>query len=191
MKVEPLAATYSRALVELASGADRLEPMMEEVRFLSSLYRLEREFRIFMEYPSIGTRAKIEALERIFRGKLDDLLLNFLEILLEKKRQFLLPEIFSHCEVLYDELAGRVHVAAITAVPIDPPHRDRLVKVLQGRLKKNVVLENQVQPEVLGGLILRIGDLGADNSIRRERATIAGRGGSGKTGSELVQGNQP
>lgn len=189
MNIDPLAITYTRALVELAREADRLRPVLEEIRFLGSLLREVGDFRAFLEIPSIDVGAKREVLERAFRGKLDDLTVNFLELILDKKRQFLLPQIFAAMEDLYDEEVGRAHVKAVTAVPLEPALKDEIARVLQARYGREVILVNVVRPEVLGGLVLRWRDLVADGSVRTALEKI-GRGmESSKLGSELVHEN--
>jgi len=189
LKIEPVAVTYAKALVELASEADTLQPILEEIRFLSGLLDDEPDFRVFIESPAIDSEAKRKSLENIFRGKMSDLLLNFLVILIEKKRQFLLPQVLDRCEALYNELTGQESVVATSAVPLNQEQRERLEKALKGKLKKNVVLENRVRPEILGGLVLRYGDIVADGSIRTALEKMGGQMASGKLGSELVHEN--
>jgi F-type H+-transporting ATPase subunit delta len=188
----PLAITYARALMELAAKADRLRPVLEEVRFLGGLYRENRDLRTFIEIPSIGSKEKCEALERIFRGRLDDLVLDFLVVAVQKNRQFLLPEIFAECEELYDQAVGRIHVKAITAVPLEPSEKEALVKAIEERVKGevSVVLVNKVDPEVLGGLVLRYHDRVTDASIATALDEIARRLKRNMFGSELVHENQ-
>jgi F-type H+-transporting ATPase subunit delta len=190
LKVEPLSVTYARALVELASEANHLRPVLEEVRFFGGLLRQERSLRTFIEIPSISSRAKRDVLERTFRGKIDDLVLDFVELVVQKNRQFLLLEIFAEVEVLYDQAVGRVHVEATSAVDMPDPLAAELTGILTKKLQKTVVLVNRVRPEILGGLVIRYGDLVADNSIRTALEKISNNMYSHKPGSELVHENQ-
>jgi F-type H+-transporting ATPase subunit delta len=189
LKIEPLSVTYARALVELAREAGRLDTVLEDVRFLRELLSTNHEFRIFLESPSIGSRAKQESLDRAFRGKLDDLTLNFLDLVVKKKRHFLLPEIFAECELLYDQAVGRVQLEAVTAVPLSKPRQEELAAAVKGKLLRKVVLVNTVRPEILGGLIIRQGDFVADGSIRTALSRVAEKLKSRKLGSELVHEN--
>ncbi len=191
MKIEPLAVTYSRALMELAQAAGRLRPVLEEIRSIGDLFRRDREFRIFIESPGIEAADKRKVLDAVFRGKADDLVVDFLELVVEKKRQFLLPEIFAECEVLYDAAVGRVRAEATSALPLDEAMRKDLVAALEAKLHKTVVLEEKVRPDILGGLIIRVGDEVADGSIRSALASIAARLESTRIGSEFVHENQP
>jgi F-type H+-transporting ATPase subunit delta len=186
----PLAITYARALMELARAADRLRPVLEEVRFVGGLYRTERDFRTFLEIPSINSKEKEAFLERTFRGRVDDLVLDFLAVVVAKKRQFLLPDIFAECEELYDQAVGRIHVQAISAVALDEGEKAALVKEIGRRSKMDVVLVNKVRPEVLGGIVLRYHDRVSDDSVRTALDGIARCIGRNQFGSELVHENQ-
>ncbi len=188
MKIEPVSVTYARALIDLAAPK-RLEPVMEDVRFLAKLIREDREFRAFIESPSIGAARKRVALDKVFRGKLDDLALDFVELVVLRRRQALLGEIFASCETLYDAAVGRIQAEATTAVPLSAERRDAIAADLGKKLGKNVVLHNSVRPEILGGLILRYGDLVADDSVKTSLTRIAGRLLARRPGSELVHEN--
>jgi F-type H+-transporting ATPase subunit delta len=191
VRIDPLAVTYARALVELAREAGRLEEVIEEMRFLGRLLAEDRDLRTFIESPGISVEDKRGVIERALRGKLDDLVLDFLGVLLGKKRQLLLREVFAACEVLYDEVMGRVRVEAVTAVPLDPGLRDELTALLGTKLGKTVILENVVRPEVIGGLVIRYGDRVADDSVQAAIERIGRRLEDTKIGSELVHENQP
>jgi len=185
----PLAITYARALMELAREKDRLRPVLEEVRFVGGLYRDERMFRTFVEIPSISSKDKKAALERMFRGRIDDLVLDFLIVVVEKNRQFLLPDIFAECEELYDQAVGRVHVQAVTAVPLEEGEKKALTEELERRAKRTVILVNKVRPDVMGGLVLRYHDIVMDDTVRTALDEIGRRLKRNMFGSELVHEN--
>jgi F-type H+-transporting ATPase subunit delta len=185
----PLAVTYARALMELATEADRLRPVLEEIRVLGGLYREQPDLRTFVEIPSISSKEKREALERIFRGRMDDLVLDFFIVVVEKKRQFLLPDIFAECEELYDRAVGRIHVQAITAVPLDEKEKESLKKEIERRAKMTVMLVNKVRPEILGGVVLRYHDIVTDDSVRTALDEIGRKIERNMFGSELVHEN--
>jgi len=186
MKIEPLSVTYARSLMELAEQSKKLRPILEEIRFVGGLFRENPEFRVFVESPKIPLRVKRETIDRAFKGKLDDVVVNFLQIVVQKKRQQLLGEIFAECELLYDASVGRIHVDATTAVPLGDDRKKDLGTLLSRKLKKDVVLVNTVRPEILGGLVLRYGDLVADDSVKSALDKVAGRMKAHKLGSELV-----
>ncbi len=173
--------------MELAAKDGRLRPVLEHIRVLAGLYRDQRDFRVFIESPGIEAAEKERVLEAALRGKVDDLVVNFLELVIKKGRQFLLPEIFAECEVLYDAEVGRVRVEATSAVALDEGLRRELVEILEAKLHKTVVLQERVRPDLLGGLVIRVGDQVADASVRTALARIASRLDSARIGSETVK----
>jgi len=189
LKADPLSVTYARALVELAVEADRLRPVLDEVRAFAGLLRDQKDLRVFIESPAISGGSKRQVLERSFRGKMDDLVLDFIELVVQKHRQFLLLDIFAYVEVLYDQVVGRVHVEATSAVELPDSIKEELTGVLGVKLARTVVLVNKVRPEILGGLVLRYGDLVADSSLKTSLEKITHNLYSHKPGSELIHEN--
>ena len=175
--------------MELAVKADRLRPVLEEMRVLRGLFKDIRDFRTFLETPSIDHRAKRDVLERSFRGRMDDLVLDFFQIVVAKGRQFLFPEIFEECEYLYDLEVGRIHVEAVTAAPLDESLRAQIVESLIQRAHREVILVSKVRPEILGGLVLRFRDLVFDGSVQTALEKIARQMESTKIGSEFIHEN--
>lgn len=186
----PLATTYAKALMELARAAGRLRSILEEVRDVAAIYRENPEFRTFLEIPSIGVGAKRDVLERVFGGKLDELLLHFLIVVVEKKRQFLLPDMFAECEELYDQEVGRIHVEVTTAVPLDEVEKAALDTALEKKAQRPVIIVNKVRPEVLGGMIIRYHDRVTDASVGTALDDIGRRLKRNRFGSEMVHENQ-
>ena len=191
MVIDPLAFTYARALLDLARAPDRVRPVLDELRVLGKLLADEREFRVFIESPAINIQAKKDLIERVLRGKLDDLVVDFLGLVIAKKRQSMLGGMLAAYEELYDREVGRVHVETITAVPLEPEVEAQLVEVLKGRMGTNVVLRKSVKPEIVGGIILRYADRAADGSVRTVLENLRVRLEHPDLGSELVHENQP
>jgi F-type H+-transporting ATPase subunit delta len=189
LKTDPLSTTYARAFIELAEEQKALEAVIPEVRLLGGLFREDRLLRTFIESPRISIGVKKGLIDRVFRGKLSDLTVNFLQLVVAKRRQAFLAGILSESEVLYDKAMGRVHVEATTAVPLSPGGQEGLVAALKRSLGKEVVLQNRVRPEILGGLIIREGDYVADSSVRTALARIENRMLAHKPGSELLHEN--
>jgi F-type H+-transporting ATPase subunit delta len=191
VKIDPLAMIYSRALMELARKADRIRPVLEEVRAFAGLFRANRDFRTFLETPSIARTAKREVLERSLRERMDGLVLDFLQVVVDKDRQFLLPQIFEACELLYDQEVGRIHVEAITAVPLEDSVVAAIDKELERRAHREVIVVRKVRPEIMGGMILRYRDLAFDGSVRTALEKIGRKMESTKIGNESIHENQP
>ena len=198
MKVEPLSVTYARALFETAQADGNLPQALEEIELVAALIREHAEFRIFLEVPSIPVRLKVEALDRVFRGKLLDSVANFLEVVVTRRRQDQLLGIAAQLRDLYNREIGRVEAEAVTATPLGPDRtrelaeelRLRIPQVLGGARKMETFdIHNTVKPEILGGLIVRFEDWVLDASIQSQIETLSRRMLAQKPGSEFVHEN--
>ncbi|MBI4585686.1 MAG: ATP synthase F1 subunit delta [Planctomycetes bacterium] len=189
MKKNPVSSAYARALLELASERNRLNEVAEEIQAFLEPFRKDRDFRNFILTPSIDRRDKKASLDRIFSSQLSATLLDFLKLVLDKGRQGFLEEMLLEYSRLFDQKMNRAHVEAVTAVAISPESEERLAAALAQNLKKTIVLEKKVRPEVLGGMILRHGDLVVDGSVRTHLQKIHGHMQAHKLGSELVHEN--
>ena len=189
MKKNPVSSAYARALIELASQRQDLERVSEEVRYFLELFRKDRDFHNFILTPSIELRDKKLSLDKIFGNQLSATLVDFLKLVLDKNRQEFLEEILQEYFSLHDQKLNRVHVELVTAVELAKTSEDRLAAGLSENLKLTVLLDKKVRPEILGGLILRYGDLVVDGSVRTHLQNLSGRMQAIKLGSELVHEN--
>jgi len=98
---------------------------------------------------------------------------NFIAILAENHRLLLLPEIAAHYEELRSEVENTVDVEVISAVPMNPEQREKLGAALSTRLKRKVRMQNSVDAALLGGAVVRAGDLVIDGSLKGRLERLA------------------
>ena len=99
-------------------------------------------------------------------AKLDAGLQNFVRVLAENHRLLLLPEIAAHYEALRAQIENTVDVEVISAVPLSAAQADKLSQALRTRLKRQVRMQNSVDATLLGGAVIRAGDLVIDGSLK-------------------------
>lgn len=167
MSASAVARNYAGALFELA-GRDGSESaygaLIEEI---GSLYADSLEFRRFLDAPGVALREKKDAIQRAFAGRAPSLFVRFLMVLLDRRRQRVLPSIAEAYRDMLDEKAGRVRATVTLPFEADDEARDEIVSALEGRFDKTVVPEFHVDPNILGGVIIRVGDELMDASVRR------------------------
>ena len=162
-----LAKRYAKALVEVAAASDDLEAVRQELTDFAELLRVQREFRIFVENPSVQGRDKAAVLERVVAALgLRSLTSTFLRILLEGGRLGALEGILRAYVALMDERLGRVRAMVTAATPLPAEQQERLRRRLAEVTGKQVYLEVHDDPSILGGLITQIGSLVYDGSVR-------------------------
>ena len=165
MHTHPVARVYAEALLEVArkrGGIDNLGAQLEE---FVSLLGTQPEVRRFLESPVIDSEDKKRAVEDALRGRSDDMVANFIGLLIDKGRIGDLDEISAAYRDLADEAGGRTRVQAATAVPLPDDLRQKLQGLLNQKLRCECVLETEVRPALLGGLVLTIGDRVYDGSV--------------------------
>ncbi len=156
---------YAQALLEAAKESDSLPKIREEFEDFAAAVRESDELRSLLRNPQIDPRAKWEILDDITSGANDEFR-NFLHLLTEKNR---LPEVLD----VYDEwerlLAAEEHVLPVeltTAIELTDDEADEIVKQIEEAAKRKVEATREVDPDLIGGLVLQAGSLRVDASVR-------------------------
>jgi F-type H+-transporting ATPase subunit delta len=160
-----VAATYAEALFEAASDAGAVDAVAGEVAGFAEAVEGSAELRQFLDNPEIEARAKKEALQEL-TSSAAPITANFLQVLVDRGRITEFPEI---ARAFADRVAaeeGRLEVEAVTAVPLPDDLRNRIVEEISRKTGRTVDLTESVDPEIVGGLVLRIGGAVVDASVR-------------------------
>jgi F-type H+-transporting ATPase subunit delta len=176
---------YARSLFDLAEkhgGQSVIEETVGELEEVLDLARSDAKFAEFLSSPSIAVDARGRALEKIFKGRVSDLTLKFLQVLNEKGRIGYLPSIAAAFDQQTQERFGRIEVDVITAEPLPGEQvrslRDRLTKAMG----KDVILHPYTEAGMIGGVKFRIGDQLVDASVatrlRRMKDKLENEGGT-------------
>ncbi len=182
---DAIAQVYAKSLYELADdagGREKIVELAEELDQICELARGDRTFREFLASPIINTKARGEAIRRIFHGRVTDLALRFLLVLNNKARLRRLESISAAFDRLVHDALGRVEVDIYTPGPLGREQLDTIKQRIQGALGKDPVLYSYTDAAMIGGVRLRIGDQLIDGSVasrlRRLRQHLLTSGGS-------------
>lgn len=167
MRPVTVARSYAGALLELALRDGDLEGYAQAIRELAEWTRRERKFRRFLETPRVPVSEKKEALRLSLGRDVPGRFLRFLFVVLDKGRQRLLPVIASEFTDLLDERLGRAHVEIVLTAPPDRKLRKRIEREVEELAGQRIVPHYRVDPEILGGLVIRVGDRVVDGSLKR------------------------
>lgn len=161
-----IAHRYAKALFQAALDAGVEDEVFEDVQSLLGLVAKVPRLREFLLSPQVSTNEKHALVRKAFEGRVHKLLVDFLLLLIDKKRiVFVLDIAEAFCDV-YRKHKGMVAVKAITAVALDEEQRRRLLRILEVRTHKVVSLTQVVDADILGGMILTIDDTVLDGSVR-------------------------
>jgi F-type H+-transporting ATPase subunit delta len=159
-------STYAGALFEAARERSELEDVLSDLgEFVSALHESE-ELRLFFYGGQVPERQKRRAIDGLTEG-MKTSTTNFLKVLVDNGREEIVEEVLGRYEQLVKEHLGRIEVGVTTAVELSQEQLDRLKERLKGTLEgKEVVLETNVDPELIGGAVFRFGGRMMDGSIR-------------------------
>jgi F-type H+-transporting ATPase subunit delta len=163
--VEEIAQVYARSLFEVAQEQDKLDAIREQLGQFADALGEDRDLQVYFFSPYFSTEEKKEGLDKAISGE-DEIFRNFLEALLERHRMPALFRIRREYERLWQEENKLLPVQVTSAIELD----EGLVRSIGDRVGeqtgRKVELSATVDPDILGGLVLRVGNFVLDASIR-------------------------
>jgi F-type H+-transporting ATPase subunit delta len=173
VSAQRVAQVYAQALLNAADANGKADAILDELDSLvTDLFRADPQVEAFLSSGAIGRDRKAEVIQKIFGGRAEELFTNFLLVLNRHERLDLLRALRTAYRELRDQLAHRVRVLVRSAVPLPDDQRDRLQQELRETFHLEPVLVTQVDPDLLGGLVVKVGDWLYDASVRAQLETI-------------------
>jgi F-type H+-transporting ATPase subunit delta len=162
--MEEIAQVYSRALFEAATEQDKLDVVREQVGQFADAVNDNRDLAVFFFSPYFSTEEKKEGLGKVVDGA-DETVRNFLELLIEKHRVPAIQRIRREYDALWEEANKLLPVEVTSAIELDPQTVEQIGDKIGERTGRKVQLESKVDPDILGGIVVRVGDRILDASI--------------------------
>jgi F-type H+-transporting ATPase subunit delta len=163
--MQDAAHVYAEALFEVAEAKGELDAVREGLGRFADAVGAERDLQVFLFSPHFSTAEKREGLRRAVSGAEPELL-NFLELLIEKHRMPEVLRIRRRFEELCKRAEGRIDVTVTSAVELDPAVVAKIGEEIERQTGRKVELASRVDEEVIGGVVLQVGNMVLDASIR-------------------------
>jgi F-type H+-transporting ATPase subunit delta len=157
---------YGDVLFQLAKEAGQVEQVLEDLTAVAGVSRNEPDFVKLLSSNKLKEIEKTALIRRVFGGRAGGLTLDFLCVLARRNRMGFLDGISDRYEVLADSLKNCRLVEATLAKAISNEQQERLRQQIKDAIGSEVKLNVNIDPEILGGVILRQGDIMIDNSVR-------------------------
>lgn len=171
-----VAQRYAKALFELAVQAKAESAVEKDLRVLAETAAQEKTFMDFLENPLLGRSAKAAALQAVLeKGRAHALTGQFMARLALNNRLSTLPHVACAFFSLLAEQRGELRVEVTSARPLEGKDADMLATVLGKAYAKNIRLEARVNAQLIGGLVLKIGDIVVDYSVAGQFAQLAAK----------------
>lgn len=171
-----IARPYAKAAFEYARDANALPQWSQGLKIAAEIVADPRVAAL-AKNPALSAGDVAGLIADVAGPRLDAAMRNFVGVLVENHRALLLPEISARYETERAEIENTVDVEVISAVALDPAQQDKLDRALSGRLKRRVRMHNTVDASLMGGAVVRAGDLVIDGSIKgrlEQLATVLG-----------------
>jgi F-type H+-transporting ATPase subunit delta len=164
-----VARRYAKALMNIGEKDGRYEAYGEELNAFTSLVKQEEELSAVLSNPTFKIPQRQTIIQEIGkRLRLSPIIINMLRLLVDKNRIRYLPDIALLYQELVDEAAGRARVKLVTAYDLSEKKIKELTKGLQAMVGKQVIMEVETDPSLIGGVVARIGGMVYDGSIKTQ-----------------------
>lgn len=163
---ELVSKTYSEALFEVALEEGMIDKFLDEINFVADSMKEFPEFQELIKSPTINKIEKKQIVEDVFKEKISQEMLNFLRIIIDKSRGSYLDAIRKEYRVKVNDHKGIVDAVATTAIPLSEEDKAKLVAKLSSMTGKTINLTNAIDKEIIGGVMVKIGDKVIDGTLK-------------------------
>jgi len=163
-----VASRYAKSFIDLSIEQGALEKAIADMKHIISICKSNPDFVIFLKSPVIKTDKKQAVLKEIFGGKLDKVTFAYIMLITNKKREKYLPEIAAEFLNQYNVKKHILKAVITTASGIDDVTRKKIMELVKDVNTSEVLIEEKINKEIIGGFIIRVGDKQVDASIVRK-----------------------
>ncbi len=186
MLLNAIAVRYAQALFDLAKGKNQIDEQLAELLKAQLILRDHSALAKALQSPTIPSAAKKSILEKVFKGRISDTTLYTFYVMVNKNREAYLDPIIENYRELVRQNRGQVEVVVQSPAALGAPLAKQLEEKMRAYTGKQVELKFEVVPELLGGVVIRIGDRIIDGSVRHQLNQIHER--LSKAGAAAVGG---
>ena len=163
-----LGNVYAKALLGMAGKSGKVDQIIDELDSFVDVLHAVPKLRSVLESPRVSFGDKEKMLDKSLKGKASPEFLNFVKVVCRKGRADCFVSIRESAQAMHDEMSQRVQATMTTAVVVDDSIRDKVSDRLSSVLGRKVILSSLVDPNIIGGLVVRVGDTVYDGSITNQ-----------------------
>ena len=167
VKISTSAKNYANSLLQVGKdGVMSYDDILNDLNTVKEIVSSSTELTQVMENPAVANNTKYEILDSVFLGQINDKLVNFLKVLIDKNRFSEFSQIKADYEIKLDDVNKIQAVEITSAVELSEEYRERILQKLSEKLQKNIRPNWKVDENIIAGLIYRINDNVIDTSIK-------------------------
>ncbi len=175
MRDESIARNYAETLLSLARKADDVDGWGVTMQGIADAFSTDSSLRNFLGSPKVSPAQKNEVFSKALADRAPRLFMRFMQMLVTKRRQMLIPSMAAEYQNLLDREHGRVHATVTVARETSEEERKKIAAQLTKVLGREVVAHLSVDPRIIGGVVVKYGDTVMDGSVRKRLATLKSR----------------
>ena len=157
---------YALALYRVAEEKGKVDQFLDELKMIVGLISQDENLKTLIEHPSISTSNKKKFLENIFKGKIEEDVLSFIKLLLEKGRILEIGSMLKQMEAIYLEKHNTSIAEVKTVIPMLEDEKSELVNNLQKKFKRTIILKEELDAGILGGIFVKIDNEVIDGTVK-------------------------
>jgi len=160
---------YAKALLKVGLEEGKAEQYGEELSLFNNFLQAEEKLRLVLINPAIHPKQRTSIVEEIAkRLGLSEVIINFLRILVEKNRVKALPDLLQIYRDLLDEAMGRARAVLYTPFDLSEERIKEITRSLEEKVEKKIIMRVEKDPTLIGGVVVKIGGMIYDGSIRTQ-----------------------
>jgi len=160
--------TYAGALFDVALEQGNVDQILAEYQFVVDAIKQNPDFFLVLTSPKVSMNERSDLLDVTFKDHISETTLNFLKVLNDKKRNDALLSTFDAFKAIVDDHEGNVIAKVESVIPLDEAAKKSLEEKLNQVTGQKVTINNVINPDIMGGLVVQVGDKIIDGSIRRK-----------------------
>jgi len=172
MNQSKISVRYSKAIIEMSREKDILETVKTDMDFIGQCLNQIPEFKLILDSPVIRTSEKITLFKKSIGENIHPLTLSFINLIFTNRREIYMESIIRYFMYLYNKETGIKPALLLSHVKLDPALQEKIIRTISQKLNVKMELQEQTEPQLLGGFIMRIDDYQIDASIASQLKKI-------------------
>lgn len=163
---------YAHALFELGDRDGKLDVFSGQLHNIAAVFNAQSELRQLLFHPQVKAEAKKDTLQKIFGSDTDQMVMNFLWLLVDRRRIACIDRIWHQFRMLVNEARNLEEAEVTTAAPLNNIAEKALQEKLSAMTGRRIILYTKIDPAIIGGVIVRMGDKLIDGSVMRQLSDL-------------------
>ena len=172
MSYTKISKRYAKALFEFAQEEKVVEQIYADMVYLQQLCKVSDDYVRMLKSPVIKISKKLEITKAVLQGNVSAISMKFLTLIFKARREEIIPSLTEQFVLLYNDAKGLKTVQLAASRAVTDEVKNKIKEILEKQVNKTIEIEETIEPDLIGGFILKIDDLQYDNSIKSKLASM-------------------